>query len=79
MQICGRYECQTTAGCAHRGPNGQLCYWEGNGSCAEWPGWYIKFGRLSDFTDNEIAAEWHRRALQKLGDQRIGYILAAGD
>lgn len=24
--ICQRMECQTTAGCAHRGPAGQMCY-----------------------------------------------------
>lgn len=26
MYACQRHECQTTAGCAHRGPMGQLCY-----------------------------------------------------
>lgn len=24
--FCSRPECQTTAGCAHRGPQGQMCY-----------------------------------------------------
>ena len=23
---CQRMECQTTGGCAHRGPHGQVCY-----------------------------------------------------
>lgn len=23
---CWRIECQTTAGCAHRGPNGEFCH-----------------------------------------------------
>ena len=30
---CGRPECQTTAGCAHRGPNGEYCYF----GPADWP------------------------------------------
>jgi len=26
MNMCWRSECQTTGGCAHRGPNGELCW-----------------------------------------------------
>jgi hypothetical protein len=26
MMQCARLECQTTGGCAHRGPLGQMCY-----------------------------------------------------
>lgn len=71
MQICGRLECHTTAGCAHRGPNGELCWWSPDGSCAQYPGWYVKVGQLSDFTDDEIAREYYRRALARLGDPRV--------
>jgi hypothetical protein len=28
MQTCQRSECQTTAGCAHRGPLGEYCWFE---------------------------------------------------
>ena len=30
MNVCGLIECSTTAGCAHRGPEGQLCYFGGS-------------------------------------------------
>lgn len=26
MNVCDRLECQTSAGCAHRGPHGEMCY-----------------------------------------------------
>lgn len=28
MAQCARHECQTTAGCAHRGPRGEMCWFE---------------------------------------------------
>jgi hypothetical protein len=60
MAICARVECQSTAGCAWRGPNGQLCY-------------FPQFGKsLADYSDEEITREYHARALRKLGDQRVG-------
>ena len=37
-----------------------------------------KFGKsLSDYTDDEIAREYHARALARLGDPRISITLAA--
>ncbi len=65
MNICGRNECHTTAGCQHRGPKGELCWWPDQGSSAFWPGWYIKIGALSDFSDDEIAREYHQRMSQR--------------
>lgn len=66
MIICSRPECSSTAGCK--------C---GNG----WPWQYPQMpayttggvGRasLSDFSDEEIAREYHSRALRKLGDQSV--------
>lgn len=29
MNVCQRNECQTTAGCAYRGPRGEYCYFAG--------------------------------------------------
>ena len=55
--ICHRSECQTTAGCAHKGPMGQTCYFPPRS--------------LSDYSDEEIAREYHNRALRKLGDPRV--------
>ena len=73
MNVCGRSECQTTGGCAHRGPNGQLCYWPLQGITPETPGWlHVDIRPLSGFSDDEIAAEHYRRQLRKLGDPRIG-------
>lgn len=28
MNACQRFECQTSAGCAHRGPRGEYCFFE---------------------------------------------------
>lgn len=69
MNVCGRGECQTTAGCQHRGPSGEFCWWPDRGSCAGYPGWYRQVGELSSFSDEQIAAEYHRRCLARLGDQ----------
>jgi hypothetical protein len=73
MLICSRHECQTTAGCAHRGPNGQLCFWPGDGcgSYEKTPGHLHQVGPLSAFTDEEIAREYHWRSIKKLGDPRV--------
>jgi hypothetical protein len=71
MLICGRNECQTTAGCANRGPRGQLCYFLERGAYKDLPSWLHKVGTLSDFSDDEIAQEYHWRMMQKLGDPRV--------
>ncbi len=74
MLICNLHECHTTAGCAHRGPEGQLCYWPGEsmGQYDKIPGWLHEKKALSEFSDDEIAREYHWRMMQKLGDPRIG-------
>lgn len=37
MVVCRRGECQTSAGCVHRGPNGEQCWFPNHGSIApEW-------------------------------------------
>jgi len=59
MNVCGRSECQSTAGCAHRGPNMELCWFSFEKTPIKPP--------LSVFTDDEIATEYYRRALRKLG------------
>lgn len=79
MNVCGRGECHTTAGCANRGPNGELCYWPNSGSVYSNPGWLLKVGQLTDFTDDEIAREYYRRALAKLGDPRVAVGLPIRD
>lgn len=56
MNVCSRLECQTSAGCAHRGPHAQMCYFPAD---------------LSSYTDEQIAAEHHWRMMKKLGDPRI--------
>lgn len=62
MQVCGRSECQTTAGCAHRGPSGQLCYWPDQGISDKTPGWLSVDARpIHAFSDAQIAAEYHQR------------------
>lgn len=66
MQVCQRHECHTTAGCAHRGPNGELCQFDQQ-SYRNTPGWLgTEMKRLSDFTDKEIAAEHYRRKIEAL-------------
>lgn len=77
MLICSRSECQTTAGCAHRGPNGQLCYWPGHTAPLDPNLWLHKVGSLSQFTDEEIAAEHYRRMLANLGDPRVGVTMSS--
>lgn len=74
MLICNRHECQTTAGCAHRGLDGTLCVFPASpGQSYETiVGWLHKVGSLSQFTEEEIAREYHWRAMKKLGDPRIG-------
>lgn len=72
MNVCTRSECHTTAGCAHRGPRGELCWWPEQGSYEKVPGFLREMKPLSGYTDDEIAAEHYRRALRKLGDQRVG-------
>lgn len=69
MNVCARHECQTTAGCAHRGTNGQLC-WFHEQSYTTVPGWLVERKLISEFTDDEIAREYYTRALRKLGDPR---------
>lgn len=77
MLICSRSECQTTAGCANRGPKGELCVFSETGpftkkgqysdSYRELPGWLsIDAKPLSGFSDTEIEAEYHRRKLKAL-------------
>lgn len=72
MLICWRHECHTTAGCAHRDPAGRLCVFPTSPtqSYAEINGWLHQVGALADFTDDEIAREYHWRMVQKLGDPR---------
>jgi hypothetical protein len=73
MLICGRHECQTTAGCAHRGPDGTLCVFPASPSQSyeKIPGWLHEVGALTQFTDEEIAREYHWRMMKKLGDPRV--------
>lgn len=70
MLICGRNECQTTAGCANRGVNGELCVFPASPSqsYAKIPGWLHPVGTLSQYSDEEIAREYHWRCMKKLGD-----------
>lgn len=30
MVTCNRFECQSSAGCAYRGPRGEFCYFAGH-------------------------------------------------
>jgi hypothetical protein len=88
MNVCARAECQTTAGCANRGPKGELCVFPvakpfdeaGKGwsdTYQKLPGWLSVDARpIHAFTDDEIEAEYHRRKLAAL--TRREQILNAG-
>lgn len=45
---CARHECGTTAGCAHRGPNGEMCWFEGPSAEASGDLWYDGAKRMRD-------------------------------
>lgn len=77
MNVCGRSECHTTAGCAHRGPNGELCYWPETGRVTRSSWLHVDARPLREFSDDEIVAEYHLRMLRKLGDQRVSVSLTS--
>lgn len=61
MNVCSRPECQTTAGCAHRGPRMEMC-------------WFPAPPMLGEYSDDEIAKEYFRR---KLGNPVAGLMSGA--
>lgn len=65
MNTCNRIECQTSAGCAHRGPNGEMCCFPSTKMA------------LSDYSDTELSAELHHRMTRKIGDPRVSVTIPA--
>lgn len=63
---CSHPDCQTSAGCKCRN------WWPTSPQAPSYTAGATGGRSLSDFTDDEIAREYHARALRKLGDPRIG-------
>lgn len=70
MNVCNRPECQTTAGCAHRGPRGEFCWFRPAMSAADRPLRCPFCGQPPNWTHKSMAfgtgasgAEPDRRAL----------------